>query len=187
MYCIDNPIIFYSITLLTILFSVLAISFKNIFYSLLSAIVVFFLAGLIFYILGSEYNAIIQIAIYGVAVPIILGVAIMFTNLRDNKKAEEKKSRLKYLIFLVFGISLLAIIYLFLTSFIVVPIGFNIMEQSQLNTINSVSIFGKEIFSRYVFAFELISVILTIVVVGLTMFKNKEKSVHLMTEERLEE
>ena len=111
----------------------------------------------------------------------------MFTNLRDNKKAEEKKSKLKYLIFLFFGISLLAIIYLFLTSFIVVPIGFNIMEQSQLNTINSVSIFGKEIFSRYVFAFELISVILTIVVVGLTMFKNKEKSVHLITEERLEE
>ena len=53
--------------------------FNNIFYSLLSAIIVFFIAGMFFYVLGSEYNAVIQIAIYGVAVPVIHGLAIMFT------------------------------------------------------------------------------------------------------------
>ena len=187
MNCIDNQIIFYSITFLTVIFSVLAIKFRNIFYSLLSAIIVFFLAGLIFYILGSEYNAIIQIAIYGIAVPIILGIAIMFTNLKDNKKNEEKKTKLQYFMFLFIGIFILAIIYLIMTSLIVIPQGFNIVEQSQINTMNSISVFGKRIFSDYVFAFEVISIILTIIVVGLTMFKNRDKSTKTDLEEGLEE
>ena len=47
---IFNPIVFYPSAVLMILFAVLAIKFKNIFYSLLSAIVVFFLAGFLFYV-----------------------------------------------------------------------------------------------------------------------------------------
>lgn len=183
---INNPIIFYSASILIFAFSILAIQFKNIFYSLLSAIVVFFLAGLIFYVLGSEYNAVIQIAIYGIAVPVILGIAIMFTNLRDNneeKNNPEKKSKLKYLIYLTCGIFILALVYLILTSFIIVPLGFNIEYQINTPSLNSLSAFANGLFVKYVYAFEIISVILTIVVAGLTMFKNKEKSTQILIEE----
>lgn len=182
---INNPIIFYSASILIFVFSILAIRFKNIFYSLLSAIVVFFLAGLVFYVLGSEYNAVIQIAIYGIAVPVILGLAIMFTNLKDNnedKKEKKRSSKIKYLIYLFSGIFVLALIYLILTSFVVVPLGFNIAEQVNTSSLNSLTAFAKGIFVKYVFAFEIISIILTIVVAGLTMFKNKEKSVQLIEE-----
>ena len=41
-----NPILFYPSALLMIIFAILAIRFKNIFYSLLSAILVFFFAGI---------------------------------------------------------------------------------------------------------------------------------------------
>ena len=58
----NNPIIFYSAAFLMLLFAILTLSFRNIFYSLISAIVVFFFAGMFFYLLGSEYNAVIQIA-----------------------------------------------------------------------------------------------------------------------------
>lgn len=182
---ISNPIIFYTASVLIFAFSVLAIKFKNIFYSLLSAIVVFFLAGLIFYVLGSEYNAVIQIAIYGIAVPVILGIAIMFTNLRDNnedKKEKKRNSKIRYLIYLFSGIFVLALIYLVLTSFVVVPLGFNIVEQVNTSALNSLTAFAKGIFVKYVFAFEIISIILTIVVAGLTIFKNEEKSAQLMEE-----
>ena len=95
----NNPIIFYSAVFLMLLFAILTLSFRNIFYSLISAIVVFFFAGLFFYLLGSEYNAVIQIAIYGVAVPIILGVAVMFTNLKgNNEEKNQKSSSSKYLV-----------------------------------------------------------------------------------------
>ena len=38
--------------------------------------------------LGSEYNAIIQAAIYGLAVPVIIGISIMFTTGKGNSKKE---------------------------------------------------------------------------------------------------
>ena len=92
---IDNPIIFYPSALLMILLALFAIGLKDIFRSLLCAISVFFLTGLVFYILGSEYNAVIQIAIYGVAVPIILGLAIMFTSHKKEKVEKNKSPNLK--------------------------------------------------------------------------------------------
>ena len=82
---IFNPLVFYSIATILMVFAILTITFKNIFYSLLSAIIVFFATGIIFYILGSEYNAIIQIAIYGVAIPVLFLFAIMFTSHKENK------------------------------------------------------------------------------------------------------
>ena len=87
---ITNPIVFYPAAVVMILFALLSIKFNNIFYSLLSAIIVFFIAGMFFYILGSEYNAVIQIAIYGVAGPVILGLAIMFTEKENRKKLKQK-------------------------------------------------------------------------------------------------
>ena len=174
----NNPIIFYSAVFLMLLFAILTLSFRNIFYSLISAIVVFFFAGVFFYLLGSEYNAVIQIAIYGVAVPVILGVAVMFTNLRNGVTEEKsKKSNLKYLLFLTCGLFVLSLIYLMMTSFMVVPNGFNILEQSGSVNLNSITAFGNGIFVNYVWAFELLSLILTIIVVGFTMFKGGSKCV----------
>ena len=84
---INNPIIFYIASVLIIGFAFGSMIMKNIIYSLLCAIMVFFSASIIFYMLGSEYNAIIQAAIYGFAVPIIIGLSIMFTTgKQENKK-----------------------------------------------------------------------------------------------------
>lgn len=180
---LENPIIFYPAAIVLLLFAMLTIVFKNIFYSLLSAIVVFFLAGLFFYILGSEYNAVIQIAIYGIAVPIILGIAIMFTNLRATvqEKENSRNSILKYIAILTGGIFVLASIYLILTSFALTPIGFNITEHFGGTPISILSSISNNIFVRYVWGFELVSVLLTIIVVGLVCL-NKEVKVECTEE-----
>lgn len=171
-----NPVVFYLTAVVMILFAILAIKFKNIFYSLLSAIAVFFLAGVVFYLLGSEYNAVIQIAIYGVAVPVILGLAIMFTNLKkDDSKSEKNTSNIKYVIFLTSGIFILALVYLVMISLVFNPNGFNISEEINLNYIQVMRAFSHGIFVKYVWAFELVSLILTIIVAGLTLFNTKKK------------
>lgn len=173
---IDNPIVYYPSAILMIIFLFLAIKFKNIFYSLLSAIVVFFFAGFFFYVLGSEYNAVIQIAIYGIAVPIILGLAIMFTNLSRNKNEKKLKvSDFKYVIFITSGVFVLALIYLILTSLVVNPIGFNIGEVMDNSATQVINTFSQGIFVKYVWSFELVSLILTIVVVGLALIGRMEE------------
>lgn len=173
---IDNPIVYYPSAILMIIFLFLAIKFKNIFYSLLSAIVVFFFAGFFFYVLGSEYNAVIQIAIYGIAVPIILGLAIMFTNLsKNNNEKNLKVSDFKYVIFITSGVFVLALIYLILTSLVVNPIGFNIGEVMDNSATQVINTFSQGIFVKYVWSFELVSLILTIVVVGLALIGRMEE------------
>ena len=158
-----NPIVFYPAAVLIILFAIMAIKFKNIFYSLLSAIAVFFLAGYFFYILGSEYNAVIQIAIYGVAVPVVLGLAVMFTNLKNEKKSEELSPNLKYIMFLTGGMFSLIVLHLLLTM--------NIDNSESIGntSVQVLSAFSQGLFVNYIYAFELIALILTIIVVGITL------------------
>ena len=155
-----NPIVFYPAAVLMILFAILAIKFRNIFYSLICAIGVFFLASLFFYILGSEYNAIIQIAIYGVAVPVVLGLAVMFTNLKNEKKSEELSPNLKYIMFLTGGMFSLIVIHLLLTMN---------FDNSESIGVQVLSAFSQGLFVNYIYAFELIALILTIIVVGITL------------------
>lgn len=171
---INNPIIFYPAAVVMILTAILAVKFKNLFYSLLCAIIVFFLAGMFFYVLGSEYNAVIQIAVYGVAVPVILGLGIMFTDTKNKEKNSE--SSLKYIMLLCCGIFILTLIYLGMTSLVVIPQGFNIAESHDGNPLGAMNAFSNGIFIKYVWAFELVSIILTIIVAGLTMFKKRERS-----------
>lgn len=170
-----NPIIFYSIAILMILTAILTINLKNIFHSLLSAICVFFLAGIIFYILGSEYNAIIQIAIYGVAIPIILGMAVMFTDFRNSKKNLSELTNLKYLVLLISGIFILVFSYLILTSNALNPMDISFDINTKNTSIQVINTFSRKIFIDYVWAFELVSIILTIIVAGLTLFNRVEE------------
>ena len=179
----ENSVIFYSLSALILIFAGLTIKFKNIFYSLLSAMTVFLLVGILFYTLGSEYNAVIQIAIYGFAVPIIIGIAIMFTTMKSEKEKTEnteenfsqKTNRMKYFIYLTGGLFILALVYLVMTSIIITPDSFNYIGEAYVSQYEVLQAFGKGIFVKYVWAFELLSVILTIVAVGLTLFKRAKK------------
>ena len=179
----EISVIFYSLSALIIIFAGLTIKFRNIFYSLLSAMTVFLLVGILFYTLGSEYNAVIQIAIYGFAVPIILAIAIMFTTMKHEKektenaeqKTPQKTNRMKYFIYLTGGLFILALVYLVMTSVVITPDSFNYIGKASVSQYEVLQAFGKSIFVKYVWAFELLSVILTIIAIGLTLFKRARK------------
>lgn len=80
-----KSITFFGFSFLVIIFSILSVLVPRILYSLLFAVIAFFSAGGIFFSLGADYNAVVQISIYGVAVPIIFLFAIMFTSNKENK------------------------------------------------------------------------------------------------------
>ena len=165
---INNPVIFYSASVLITIFALLALFARNVVYSLLAAVVVFFFGALFFYVLGSEYNAIIQAAIYGLAVPVIIGVSIMFT----TRSAGGRKSFITpYITLLCSGIFLLAFIYLVMMSLAMSPNTFHNMELVQVNAFDTIRAFARGIFINYVWAFELVSLLLTIVIAGFGLIK----------------
>lgn len=168
---ISNPVIFYTASFIIIVFALLSVFAKNIIYSLLAAIMVFFSAAIFFYMLGSEYNAIIQAAIYGFAVPIIIGLSIMFIS--KNNETKEKFTLPYIAIFssIIFG---LVFVYTIMISISMESDAFNFVTVSQTNSYENISAFAKGIFINYVWAFELISLLLTIIIAGISLFR-KEK------------
>ena len=185
---INNPIIFYTASVIIVLFALISVCFKDVIKSLLAAIIVFFAGALFFYVLGSEYNAIIQAAVYGLAVPVIIGISIMFiggkcrglkaksTSLADSeggKYEDKKKQTIPYLTLLCACIFVLAFVYLMLISLAISPDTFNIMDNSQVNSFETIKAFATGIFVNYVWAFELVSLLLTIVVAGIGLIRGR--------------
>ncbi len=162
---INNPVVFYIASFLIIGFALLSVFLKNIIYSLLCAVMVFFSASIFFYILGSEYNAIIQAAIYGLAIPVIIGLSIMFTT---GKAKSRKESILPMIIFFACALFIMAFV-----SLVMLPDSFHVMELVPFNSYDVISEFARGIYIDYVWAFELLSLLLTIVIAGFTLFRIK--------------
>ena len=98
----------------------------------------------------------------------------MFTNTQKNLQ-ENSSSKLRYVLLLTVGIFILSTIYLTLTSLAIVPEGFNLSEEIGNSSLQVFAAFSNGIFLRYVWAFELVSLMLTIIVVGLTLFRRVKK------------
>jgi len=170
-------IIFYLSACLIISGALFTIISKRIVHSLLFSIVVFFTVGILFFLLNAEYNAIIQFAVYGIGVPILLVLAIMFTSYKSEKN--------HYLIFgSRFVAAVISVILFVLTIFNILLISSSVIEwlftpQSAL-TINRYEMFNaisKGLYINFCFSFELLILLLFTIVVGLSsmnLFKEKK-------------
>ena len=167
---ISNSVIFYISSFIIISSALLALFNRSLINALLWAIVTFLGVAIIFYALGSEYNAIIQASVYGLAVPVIIGVSIMFTG---ANREERKMTPVSYLAILCAGILALAFVYIIMMSLVLQPDTFNIQTLVQITAQDCIRGFAKGIFSNYVYALELVSVLLTIIVAGISLLDKK--------------
>lgn len=174
-----KTLIFYGFAGVITFFALLSIFSFRILYSLLCAVCVFFAAAGIYFLLGADYNAVIQIAVYGIAIPILFVLAIMFTAEKEDKKIYLTLRPRFFFSFLGIGVLFLSLFYLIVTSLNLNSNSAWIMLK-QTMFINKYQMFkalADGFFVNYVFAFELFSVLLLIVVVGIsTLNLIKEKT-----------
>jgi NADH:ubiquinone oxidoreductase subunit 6 (subunit J) len=123
--------------------------------------------------LGSEYNAIIQAAIYGFAVPVIIGISILFTT---GKTKKQKESSIPIITVISGFLFAMAFTYVIMISLVMLPDSFHIMKPVPFNSYDIISEFARGIYIDYVWAFELLSLLLTIIIAGLTLFREKRKA-----------
>lgn len=173
-----KSLIFYGFGGAIIVFALLSVFAFRILYSLLAAVCVFFATAGIYFLLGADYNAVVQISIYGIAIPILFVLAIMFTSDKLDKKTYITAMPRFFFSFLAIGVLFLSLIYLIATSLSLNSNSAWIM-QKQTMLINKYQMFkaiSDGLFINYVFAFELFSILLLIVVVGIsTLNLIKEK------------
>lgn len=162
-----------------ILFALLSIFSLRILYSMLAAVCVFFATAGIYFILGADYNAVVQIAIYGIAIPVLFVLAIMFTSDKLDKKTYITFKPRFFFSFLGLGVLFLSLIYLIATSLSLNSNSAWVMEKQTIfiNKYQMFNALSDGFLINYVLAFELFSLLLLIVVVGIsTLNLTKEKS-----------
>lgn len=168
---IINSITFYGFAFLILIFAILSLVANRIVYTLLFAVISFFCAGGIFFSLGADYNAVVQILIYGVAVPIIFLFAIMFTSNREDKRT--------YLSFAPrFFIAICSSAFLFMFLWYSVEFSFHlnpksillfIPERPDFSSVDQIMAISNGLYQNYQAGFILFGVMILITVVGISV------------------
>lgn len=162
-------VLFYLISFLTIVFSLLVIFTKNPIYSVLYLIATFFTFTIHYVLLNAQFLAVVNFIVYMGAIMVLFLFVLMLMNL--NKETEPMKSNLIKIIAIIAGGSLL-----------VTLIGsFKSLSASGVSNINKPDIglvenLGKVLFSDFLLPFEVSSILLLSAMVGAVLLAKKDKT-----------
>jgi len=167
------------VTVLLYLFGILAILsalgmifHKNPVYSALFLILTFFSLASIYALLGAQFLSIIQVMVYAGAIMVLFIFVIMLLNLRSEIRLPIGRPA-QVFFGILFGILLL------LEGFLVLKSGtisgaMGAFPQSRVDSIGSVQALGSLLFTKYLFPFELASVLLLVGMIGAIVLGRKK-------------
>lgn len=175
---IIKGITFYGFALAILVFALLTLFARRILYSLLFAVILFFFTGGIFFSLGADYNAVIQIIVYGVIIPVLLLFAVMFTSTYESRKVNLTYSPRFFVAFL--SSSLLFLMFWYTIQFAIRMsnklVWFFNSDMPKVNSVEMFMALSNGIYINYSLTFILIGLLVLIVVVGIsTLNVIKEK------------
>ncbi len=160
-----------------ILLSALGVVFsRTIVYAVLSLFVCFLSVAGIFFSLNADFVGASQIILYGVGTAILLTFAIMLLSKTEDKELWLSFSPRSVFAFFAVGALFLFFVFCFTHGFksFDVNLGFKINEIT-VKAVNTPSKIASELFSTYVLAFEVLSLILLSVIVGAAVIAKKDE------------
>jgi NADH-quinone oxidoreductase subunit J len=145
------------------------ILFKNQAYCALFLILAFVCTGGLFGLMNAPFIAVVQIIIYAGAIMVLFIFVIMMIDIRQGLTPEKKR----WIIYPSLGIGLILVIELiFVLNRIQCLSGTNVSE-----TVGSPKILGKILFTKYLYPFEITSVLIIAALVGaIVLVKDKDKT-----------
>jgi NADH-quinone oxidoreductase subunit J len=165
-------IFFLLIAAAAVVSSVLMITRPKPMQSVLSLIVTFFCLAVLYLMLNAQFIAIIQILVYAGAIMVLFLFVVMLLNLGDERAATER-SGLRKLTAAVAGGVVLAEIIIGLR----LPMGLSAGSgaQSPLSVeMGTVEGIGTTLYTRYLFPFEVTSLLLLAAIVGVIVLAKKK-------------
>ncbi len=160
--------------ILTFLTCIMTIFSRNTVYSALWMIAFSFVLAVIFLLMHLQFIAVLQIIVYAGAIMMFILYAIMLLNLRydEGKTILQGLKSVGLIITFIVIIGLLALIGVE-TGLITEQGGVTLQALKDYGEVNLVA---REIFSKYLLPFELISVLLTAGIVGAVALAKKRKT-----------
>ncbi len=160
-----GEVIFYILAFIIITSAFFVVLSRNIVHATFALLFTLFgVAGLYIY-LGADFLGVVQIILYvgGILVLLLFGV-MLTTNVLDIKVYETKIGRFR-------GFLISSIIFFVLFFVEVYLVRWNVVEGAVVPTVHKI---GNLFLSRYIFPFEIISVLLLSVLIGAVIIARKE-------------
>ncbi|HXG37402.1 MAG TPA: NADH-quinone oxidoreductase subunit J [Bacteroidota bacterium] len=164
----------------TILFSLLAVVFvgsalltitrRNPVIAALYLILNFFCLGGLYLTLNAQFIAVIQILVYAGAIMVLFVFVIMLLNLGDEQRLAEKISLRKIFAAGLSAALLMEVIYIVGFVDLGMPPG-DLHRGVEIGTVENI---GKELFTTYLFPFEVTSILLLAAIVGAVVLAKKK-------------
>lgn len=139
---------------------------KNQAYSALFLVLAFASMGGLFGLLNAPFIAVVQIIIYAGAIMVLFVFVIMMINVREGLPPEKKKW--------VFGASSVLAIILFLEIILAASGRLSSLSGPEISDIGNPTDLGRLLFTRYLYPFEITSILIIAALVGaLVLLKKK--------------
>lgn len=178
-----TDIIFAGAAILSIVFALLVVAWKNPIYSVFFLINMFFALAVIFVLCFAPFIAIIQILVYGGAIMVLYSFVIMMINMDKDEYIMEKTSIFKRVSGIIVFVFLLLIVLLVARDWVVCTdpsylpeLEYKVVHETEtlpqdVEDFGSVSNIGELIFTEdtdniYLLTFELVSLLIFVAVIG---------------------
>jgi len=163
-------LIFCVLSAITLLTAFLTIFSRNPIHSALYLVICFFSIAGHYFLLNSQFLAMVHIIVYAGAIMILFLFTIMLMNL--NKKDEVHKPRITRLGAIVsFCLICIVLILVFINSKPIVGEYISTGEDFQ-----SIKVLGQVLLNEYMVPFEFASILLLVAMIGVVLLSKKEKS-----------
>ena len=161
-------IMFYLLAAGGVISALLVVTRRNPIISAIYLIVNFFCLAGIYLTLHAQFIAVAQILVYGGAIMVLFVFVIMLLNLGDERQLRDGFSWKKVIAGgLGFGV-LMELIYIFM-----IQTGSQSIEMTRATEIGTVEAIGRMLFTRFLFPFEVTSLLLTAAIVGAVVLAKK--------------
>ena len=172
----SDALLFYTFAIVTVIGAMLVVSQKNPVYSVLSLILSFFgLAGL-YVLLEAPFVAVVQIIIYAGAIMVLFLFTVMLLNVPREDAAEWDRAHPLYRPMAVrLGGTLAVLLALELGWALSRTSGLAATVGEDRPAVSSVAELGKVLFTDYMFAFEVTSILIIASMVGAVVLARKRE------------
>ena len=172
----SDALLFYTFAAITVIGALLVVMQKNPVYSVLSIIATFFgLAGL-YVLLEAPFVAVVQIIIYAGAIMVLFLFVVMLLNVPREDAAEWDRSHPLYRPMAVrIGAVLAVLLALELGWALSLSTGLGAGVNEAADAMSDVAKLGEALFTKYMFAFEVTSILIIVSMVGAVVLARKRE------------
>ena len=162
----DLSNLFYFISALSVTTALMVVLSRNAVYSAVLLVITFFLLAVQYLLLEAYFLAVLEVLVYAGAIMVLFVFVIMLLNVGNEKKLPKLMQFQK-------ALSVFLVVVFFIGVSLLVMNGSNELHVTSVpSSMGNVSTLGTALFSKYLFPFEIASLLLLVALIG-TVFLAK--------------